>query len=199
MKCWSAIASLASRRWNRIGVEMLYGRLPTTRSVLPRRGRGSAAKSTSSTSASITSRPGVRRSRAARSRSSSITVSRSQRSSSGQVSAPRPGPISTSAWPGRGSIASTIRSITVDRPGNAGRSASLRRQAPRRRDVRAATAAARASRCRRGRAGRAAIRRRRPRTSARAGCCAPARAAAGCRASSGAGRRPGSDARRSAS
>jgi len=43
-----------------------------------------ASKSTFSTSASITVRPSRRRSRAARSRSSSITVSALQRSSSGQ-------------------------------------------------------------------------------------------------------------------
>ena len=44
--------------------------------------------------------------------SSSITVSRPQRSRSGPVSAPRPGPISTIASPGRGSMSATIRSIT---------------------------------------------------------------------------------------
>ena len=54
----------------------------------------------------------ILRSLAARSRSSSITVSFSQRSSSGSVSAPRPGPISISAWPGFGSIALTIASRT---------------------------------------------------------------------------------------
>src|SRR5947209_6767272 len=60
----------------------------------------------------MTSRPGRPPSRAARSRSSSITASRPERATIGAVSAPSPGPISTSASPGRGSKASTIPSIT---------------------------------------------------------------------------------------
>ena len=53
------------------------------------------------------------RRRAARSRSSSITVSRPQRATSGSVSAPSPGPISTSNSPRRGSIASTMASTML--------------------------------------------------------------------------------------
>ena len=51
-----------------------------------------------------------RRARAARSRSISMTVRRSTLSSSGRVSAPRPGPISTRRSPRFGAIASTMRS-----------------------------------------------------------------------------------------
>src|SRR3990167_4030310 len=71
-----------------------------------------AAKSTFSTSDSTTFSSGRLRSRAARSRSSSITVSRSLRATTGSVRAARPGPISTSACPGRGAMARTISSIT---------------------------------------------------------------------------------------
>ena len=153
-----------------------------------------------STSASITSSPGVRRSRAARSRSSSIDGERARSARAADRSARRsPGPISTSASPGRGSIASTIPSITAP---------SIRKCWPKRlrRAARLGTAHARRSRApsslRRlahldvGAAAQVAqpLRRTPPRTSARAACCAPARAAAGGRASSGAGRRPGSGA-----
>ena len=50
--------------------------------------------------------------RRGRGRARSRSAARSG-AASGPVSAPRPGPISTSAWPGRGSIASTIASTTA--------------------------------------------------------------------------------------
>ena len=80
-----------------------------------------------------TSRPGVRRSRAARSRSSSITVerARSARSSGiGQRAAPRADLDQRLARPRRRSRRRSRRS-PPGRRGNAGRSASSRRRAPR--------------------------------------------------------------------
>src|SRR6185503_19893533 len=94
-----------------MGVEMLYGRLPTMRSPTDK-----PEKSKSSASAEIT----VNRSsgncplkRALRSRSISIAVSRSRRSSKGRVRAPSPGPISTTASPAAGSTALTMRFSTA--------------------------------------------------------------------------------------
>src|ERR1700744_2104778 len=111
MNTWSTTCGAEEIRWNRIGDEMLYGRLPTTRIGPPRRG-ASAPKSTFNTSDSTTSRSPRRRRRAARSRSSSMTVSASQCCRSGIVIAPRPGPISTRRSPGFGAIALTMRSMT---------------------------------------------------------------------------------------
>ena len=74
------------------------------------------AKSTVSASASTTVRRSASnclRSRAARSRSISTTVRRSSRSSSGRVSADRPGPISTTASPRAGATARTMDSTTL--------------------------------------------------------------------------------------
>ena len=159
MKCWSATC-VDRLRAGGTGSASRCCRAGCRRRAAsaPRRGRASAAKSTFSTSASTTSSPGVRRSRAARSRSSSITVSALAALHQRRRSARRrPGPISTSASPGRGSIA---RDDRVDdrrrRRGSAGRSAccAVRRHGPARL---AATAAARATRRRRGRAGRAPL------------------------------------------
>src|SRR6266850_6090971 len=89
---------------------MLYGRLPTSRMPAGRR-----AKSNSSASAQCTvSRYGGKRaaSAAARSRSTSIASSLPARSSSGAVSAPSPGPISTRKSLGAGAMASTMRPRT---------------------------------------------------------------------------------------
>jgi hypothetical protein len=89
---------------NSSGVEMLYGRLPITRSRAAAR-RDKRAKSKSSASASCSSKPcGApqrARSRCARSRSISIASSVRALPSSSSVSAPRPGPISSSAWSAR--------------------------------------------------------------------------------------------------
>src|SRR5437660_4261385 len=89
---------------------MLYGRLPTKR--IP---AGKRPKSYSSASAQCTvSWYGGKRaaSAAARSRSSSMASSFPTRSMSGALSAPSPGPISTSTSPGCGAIASTRRAST---------------------------------------------------------------------------------------
>ncbi len=84
-------ASNSSKRSSK-GVEMLYGRLPTMR----RSGRSSGARSRRSTSASMTCRPGKRcRSNATRSRSISTTVTSSEAATRWRVSAPSPGPISS--------------------------------------------------------------------------------------------------------
>jgi hypothetical protein len=84
---------------------MLYGRLPTRRIVAP---SANAVKSTTSTSAStMRSTPCFGASacrRGIRSRSISIAVSVPTRSSSGQVNAPCPGPISMMRSPACGSI-----------------------------------------------------------------------------------------------
>src|SRR5690606_10648981 len=97
------------------GVEMLYGRLPTTLSVL---GAGaSAAKSNSSAFARCTTSrplPSSSAARASASRGSiSTTCNRPTRSTSGRVSAPWPPPISTTTSFGSGSIAATIFAITA--------------------------------------------------------------------------------------
>src|SRR5690606_6868524 len=110
MKCMSRIVSMWSRQWNRIGVEMLYGRLPTTRNGAP---AASARKSTFSTSAwmieSDWPSAGSDSRRGNRSRSSSMTVSFPSSRNSGALSAPSPGPISTMRSPGCGPIARTMR------------------------------------------------------------------------------------------
>src|SRR5438128_6735402 len=89
---------------------MLYGRLPTgSRPV------GKRAKSNSSAWAqcTVSLKGGKRAARAdARSRSSSIASSLPARSMSGAVSAPSPGPISTSTSPATGETASTMRAST---------------------------------------------------------------------------------------
>src|SRR5438105_4213975 len=89
---------------------MLYGRLPTRR--MP---AGKRAKSYSSASAQCTVTRGGGNSLAspdARSRSSSITCKPETRCSSGRVSAPSPGPISTMKSAEEGLIASTMREST---------------------------------------------------------------------------------------
>ena len=95
-----------------MGVEMLYGRLPTTRSFCPAC-TAKAVKSTRSTSASMTVRSLRLRKRAAKSRSSSMTVKWRLAATSGVVIAPKPGPISISAWPGCGAMVSTMAASTV--------------------------------------------------------------------------------------
>ena len=70
-----------------------------------------APKSTRSTSDSMTRNCGCARRRCARSRSSSITVKAPRRSAKGWVSAARPGPISTTCWPGTGAMAFTMASM----------------------------------------------------------------------------------------
>ncbi|MOA08940.1 hypothetical protein D3C78_1287420 [compost metagenome] len=85
--------------------------MPTTRSFCVCSFCATAAKSTLSTSDSITSSWLCRRRRNARSRSSSITVIRPRRSTSGWVRAIRPGPISTMGSPAWGAIASTMESM----------------------------------------------------------------------------------------
>ena len=110
MKCWSSIRWAKSARWNSSGLEMLYGRLPTTRSFFPS-GTGMPPKSNFSASPAWI----VRRSRgyafsrrATRSRSSSTTCMWSSSLRISAVIAARPGPISTMVSPGRGSIDSMM-------------------------------------------------------------------------------------------
>ena len=111
MKCWSCTTATCSSRWNRIGDEMLYGRLPTTRSLGAFKSAANWVKFTRSTSDSITFRCGCSRRRTAKSRSNSMTLRRPRRSTKGCVSAAKPGPISTMGSPGCGSIASTMLSM----------------------------------------------------------------------------------------
>ena len=91
-----------------MGVEMLYGRFPTTRSLGTPSLRAKSVKSTRNTSDSITSSPGLMRSFAAKSRSNSITLSLSKHANNGLVSAAKPGPISTMGSLRWGLIPSTI-------------------------------------------------------------------------------------------
>ena len=93
---------------NSSGVEMLYGRLPTSRSRAAR--RAARAKSNSSTSASWRCSAPLCRGRLAQVADRiAIDLDRVQLRagvrSSGSVIAPRPGPISTRRSPGCGSIA----------------------------------------------------------------------------------------------
>ncbi len=113
--CRSLIASPNVSRWNSSGVEMLYGRLPTTRSE--RGPAASAPKSKRSASASCTtSRSGCATrlgSAAASSRSISTDVQPLELLAERSVSAPGPRPISTIVSAGAGAIA-------VDEPADDG-------------------------------------------------------------------------------
>ena len=137
---------------------MLYGRLPTTRSGCARAPRRARAKSTSSTSASMTSSPAAARQRAARSRSSSITREPAPQRSTQRRGHARRGRARSRPAPrpaaGR-SHARSRRSRIVDQKVLAealARDVVHARHARARTSGVALTAAARASRCRRARA-----------------------------------------------
>ena len=103
-----------SMRWNNKGVEMLYGKFPTTRKGWFSLNK--VVKSNFKASASIIvnrsgcgTRPGKP---AAKSRSSSTTVKASHSPTRGAVNAAKPGPISTIFSPLRGATERTILAIT---------------------------------------------------------------------------------------
>src|SRR5919198_4509967 len=89
---------------------MLYGRLPSSRMPAGKRAKSNASASAQCTVSWCGGKRATRS--AARSRSSSIASSRPARAIRGAVSAPSPGPISTSTSPGCGAIASTMRART---------------------------------------------------------------------------------------
>src|SRR2546427_604895 len=107
----SAIASIARgarTRAPRIVVPTLYGRLPTT-SARPPAGRASEVQSHARASAASTSMAGnATRSRSTSPRSTSSARTRPARRASSPVSAPSPGPISTTRSAAVGATRSTI-------------------------------------------------------------------------------------------
>src|SRR5260221_4780912 len=89
---------------------MLYGRLPTMRMPAGKRAK---SKSSASAQCTVSLKGGKRAASAeARSRSSWVASRLPARSRSGAVSAPSPGPISTSTSPATGETASTMRAST---------------------------------------------------------------------------------------
>ena len=102
-----ASASVRSTSRDRIGDEMLYGRLPATRVPGGRRERVQVEVEDirPATTRSPAQLLGGRA--AARSRSSSMATTAAARAASGRVMAPRPGPISRNVSSGEGSMAAT--------------------------------------------------------------------------------------------
>src|SRR5688572_20862367 len=101
----------SSRMRNRMGEEMLYGRLPTTRTAFCRDGRAGSRSTSSTSPAMIDAFAGsVGASSAIRSRSISMAASRDTRGARRSVSIPGPAPISRNESVGAGEMASTTLS-----------------------------------------------------------------------------------------